>query len=143
MQTNLGDGSAMNAHTHEFVTRPALLRKAVEFHQSWIETTLGISIADVVIFQLDLNLAQVGVEKILACSSLREASRAVRRLHPLVASADTPPGFPPLSNSASSPIGLILPHYLKARKLGPISTWNGMIARSRCDSMELLPLSLR
>jgi hypothetical protein len=80
MQTNLRDGSDINAHKHEFATRPALLRKALEFHQDWIETTLGVGIGEVVIFQVDLNLAQIGVEKILTCSSLREASRAIRRL---------------------------------------------------------------
>jgi hypothetical protein len=96
MQTNLGDRPSTNVRTHEFATRPALLRKALEFHQAWIETTLGVAIADAVIFQIDLNLAQIGVEKILACSSLRESSRAIRRLRPLVDSADIPQGFPPL-----------------------------------------------
>jgi hypothetical protein len=103
MQTNLGDGSSINARTHKFTTRPALLRKALEFHQGWIETTLGVALADVVIFQVDLNLAQIGVEKILACSSLREASRAVRRLRRLVVSADTPQRFPPLVELSKLP----------------------------------------
>jgi hypothetical protein len=96
MQTNLGDGSTIDVRTHEFATRPALLRKALEFHQNWIETILGVAIADVVIFQTDLNLAQIGVEKFLACSNRPDASRAVRRLRPLVVSADIPQGFPPL-----------------------------------------------
>ena len=104
MQTNLRDGASINVRTHEFATRPALLRKALEFHQDWIETTLGVAIADVVIFQIDLNLAQIGVEKILACSSLREASRAVRRLRPLVVSADIPQGFPPLVELSKRPL---------------------------------------
>jgi hypothetical protein len=103
MQTNLGDGSSINARTHEFATRPALLRKALEFHQDWIETTLGVALADVVIFQVDLNLAQIGVEKILACSNRPDASRAVRRLRPLVASADTPNGFPPFVQLSKLP----------------------------------------
>jgi hypothetical protein len=103
MQTNLSDGSSINIRTHEFATRPALLRKALEFHQDWIETTLGVAIADVVIFQIDLNLAQIGVERILACSSRPDASRAVRRLRPLVASADIPQGFPPLVELSKLP----------------------------------------
>jgi hypothetical protein len=57
METIPGDGSSTNVRTHEFATRPALLRKALEFHQVWIETTLGVALADAVIFQVDLNLA--------------------------------------------------------------------------------------
>jgi hypothetical protein len=91
MHTNPEDRSSMNARMHEFATRPALLRRALEFHQVWIEKTLGVALADIVIFQVDLNLAQIGVEKILGCSSRPGAtSRAVRRLRPLIASADTP-----------------------------------------------------
>jgi ATPase family associated with various cellular activities (AAA) len=103
MQTILGDHPSTDVRTHEFATRPALLRKALAFHQDWIETTLGVALADVVIFQIDLNLAQIGVEKIIACSSLHEASRAVRRLRPLVVSADTPRGFPPLVELSKLP----------------------------------------
>jgi hypothetical protein len=73
----------MSTSMHEFATRPTVLRKALEFHQEWIEATLGCALADVVIFQVDLNLAQIGVEKILACSSRPDAtSRVVRRLRP-------------------------------------------------------------
>jgi len=43
MKTNLGDRSSINAGIHEFATRPALLRKALEFHQDWIETALGVA----------------------------------------------------------------------------------------------------
>jgi ATPase family associated with various cellular activities (AAA) len=103
MQTILGDHPSTNVRTHEFATRPALLRKALEFHQAWIETTLGVAFADVVIFQIDHNLAQIGVEKILACSDRPDASRAVRRLRPLVASADIPQGFPPLVELSKLP----------------------------------------
>jgi hypothetical protein len=104
MQTNLGDGSSTDARTHEFAARPALLRKALELHQDWIETTLGVALADMVIFQVDLNLAQIGVKKILACSSRPNAiSSAVTRLRPLVVSADTPQGFSPLVELSKLP----------------------------------------
>jgi hypothetical protein len=46
------DRSSMTPRIHEFATRPALLRRALEFHQDWIETTLGVALADVVIFQV-------------------------------------------------------------------------------------------
>jgi hypothetical protein len=103
MQTILGDRPSINIRTHEFATKPALLRKALEFHQTWLEAALGVAIADVVIFQIDLNLAQIGVEKILACSNRPDASRAVRRLRPLVVSVDTPQGFPPLIELSKLP----------------------------------------
>jgi hypothetical protein len=118
MQTNLDDGSSIDARTHEFATRPALLRKALEFHHDWIETTLGVALADVVIFQVDLNLAQIGVEKILACSSRPDASRAVRRLRPLVASADIPHGFPPLVELSKLPHKVDLAAVLQGMQTG-------------------------
>jgi ATPase family associated with various cellular activities (AAA) len=51
----------------------------------------------VVIFETDLDLAQIGLEKILACSNRPVAtSAALNRLIPLLASAEIPRGFPPL-----------------------------------------------
>jgi hypothetical protein len=84
----------MNARMHEFATWPALLRRAIEFHQNWIETTLGVAPRRCRDFQADLNLGQIGLEKILACSSRPDASsRAVRRLaHSSVRRYS--PGFP-------------------------------------------------
>jgi hypothetical protein len=118
MQTILGDRTSKNANMHEFATRPTVMRKALEFHQEWIETTLGVALADVVIFQVDLNLAQIGVEKILACSKWPEASRAARRLRPLVASADIPQGFPPLVELSSLPHKVDLRAVLRGSQTG-------------------------
>lgn len=95
MQTIPGDRASMKVHVHEFATRAELLRKSLALHQAWIETTLGVALADAVIFQVDLNLAQIGVERIFGCPSKPDASRAIRRLRPLVISADTAQGFPP------------------------------------------------
>jgi hypothetical protein len=119
MQTILGERSSMNASMHEFATRPTVLRKALEFHQEWIEATLGIALADVVMFQVDLNLAQIGVEKILACSSRPDAtSRVVRRLRPLVISANIPPGFPPLVELSKLPHKVNLRAVLEGSETG-------------------------
>jgi hypothetical protein len=119
MQTILGDRSSMKTSMHEFATRPTLVRKALDFHQQWIETNLGVALADVVIFQVDLNLAQIGVEKILACSSRHDpTSRAVRRLRPLVVSADTPQGFPPLVGLSKLPHGVDLRSVLEGSQTG-------------------------
>jgi hypothetical protein len=109
----------MNTSVHEFATRPTVLRKALEFHQQWIEATLGVALADVVIFQVDLNLAQIGVEKIISCSSKPDAtSRAVRRLRPLVLSADIPPGFPPLVQLSKLPSKVDLGAVLEGSRAG-------------------------
>ena len=94
----------MNNCTHEFATKPILLRRALKFHQDWIETILNVALAEVVIFEVDIDLAQIGVEKILACSSRPDAiSRAVARLRPLVASAEIPKGIPPLVELSEQP----------------------------------------
>jgi len=119
MQTNLGDGSNTDVRTHEFATKPTVPRKALELHQEWIEATLGCALADVVIFQVDLNLAQIAVEKILACSSRPDAtSRVVRRLRPLVVSANIPPGFPPLVELSKLPHRVNLRAVLEGSETG-------------------------
>jgi hypothetical protein len=82
---------------HDFVTRPALLRKAIEARQQWIEQQLGVAIGDAVIFEVRVNLAQIAIEKVLRCSISQDlSSREMRRLRPLVVSAEVPLGFPPL-----------------------------------------------
>jgi hypothetical protein len=87
----------MTVHTHEFLPSPVLLRRALNLHQFWIEANLGVALADAVIFEVDIDLAQIGVEKILDCSNRSDAtSRAARSLIPLLDSADIPPGVPPL-----------------------------------------------
>jgi hypothetical protein len=87
----------MKTLLHEFLPSPVLLRKTLESHKSWMEAKLGVALADAVILEVDIDLAQIGVEKILGCSTRADAtSRAARSLIPLLASAETPPGFPPL-----------------------------------------------
>jgi hypothetical protein len=143
MQTILGDRSSMNTRVHEFATRPALLRKLLVLHQDWIETTLGVALADAVIFQVDLNLAQIGVEKILACSSRPDASRTVRRLRPLVASADIPPGFPPLVELSKLPHKVDLAALLEGSQTGGRLNLEWQDFPVACDSSELVLPSSR
>jgi hypothetical protein len=58
---------------------------------------LGVALAEIVIFRVELNLVPIGVEKILAWSNRPAAtSGAVMKVSPLLASAEIPPGFPPL-----------------------------------------------
>jgi hypothetical protein len=135
--------SSMTPRIHEFATRPALLRRALEFHQDWIERTLGVALADVVIFQVDLNLAQIGVEKILACSIRPDATseRSGDCDHWSLPQTYHRP-FRPSWDSAICHIGLIYLQQLNDCKPEAVSTQNGKTVRSRCGSTELLlPLS--
>ena len=74
MQTILEDRPSTNVRTHEFATRPALLRKALEFHQDWIETTLGVVIGSA-IAELERSLI---VERVRA--GMRRAKPEGRRI---------------------------------------------------------------
>lgn len=87
----------MALQQHDFATRPALVRRAIHAHESWIEEQLGVSVTETVIFESNLNLSQIGIEKVLGCSgALARPSRATRRLRPLVQSATIPAGWPPI-----------------------------------------------
>jgi hypothetical protein len=82
---------------NESATKPTLLRRALETHQAWIETTLAAPFSDVVILEVHLDLTQIGAERILACSNRPDESfEAASRLNPLLRSATTPEDFPPL-----------------------------------------------
>jgi hypothetical protein len=86
-----------NNRRHEFATKPLLVRQALEFHRTWLEAKLGVPFSDIVIFETDLDLTEIGTEQILGCSSARQStSRTTRRLRPLLISAEVPADFPPL-----------------------------------------------
>jgi hypothetical protein len=87
----------MKDHIHEFESNWAPLRRMLDSYQNWTEATLGVALAEIVIFRVELNLVPIGVEKILAWSNRPAAtSGAVMKVSPLLASAEIPPGFPPL-----------------------------------------------
>ena len=46
---------------NEFAVRPDLLRRAIAQHRTWIEQQLGVSLSEAVIFESDLDIAQIGV----------------------------------------------------------------------------------
>jgi hypothetical protein len=87
----------MKDHIHEFESNWAPLRRMLDSYQNWTEATLGVALAEIVIFRVELNLVPIGVEKILAWSNRPAVtSGAVMKVSPLLASAEIPPGFPPL-----------------------------------------------
>ncbi len=78
---------------NEFAVRPDFARRAIAQHKKWIEQQLGASLSEVVILESDLNLAQIGVELLLAIPPARcSKSSIARRLRPFVF---TPAAFPP------------------------------------------------
>jgi len=99
---------------NEFSTKPTLLRRALEPHQAWIETTLGAPFSEVLILEVNLDLTQIGAELILACSNRPEESfEAASRLNPLLRSATTPEGFPPLVELSKTSFKLDLLSFLE------------------------------
>lgn len=87
----------MTAQAHELATKSALIRSALVAHQPWIEEHLGVPLADVVIFDGLKNLSQIGLDKVFDIADLKASpSPERRRFRTLVASAHTPPAYPPV-----------------------------------------------
>src|ERR1035438_3794287 len=94
----------MRLQQHDYVTRPALLRRAIDAQHSWIEEKLGVPVSETVIFETTLNLSQIGLEKILGCAQAHtNTPRAIRRLRPLVKTVEIPSGWSPLLRIAKVP----------------------------------------
>jgi hypothetical protein len=86
----------MNLLMNDFVTKSLLIRRELQNHRSWIEARLGVSLCDTVILQVGLDFAQIGIEKILGLSDPQQStSRLIKRLSPLVRSAEIPPDVGP------------------------------------------------
>lgn len=97
-------GKCTTTIVNEFAVRPDLVRRAIAQHQTWIEQQLGASLSDAVILESDLELAQIGVELLLAIPPARRpTSSTARRLRPFVLSATTPPNFPPFCEITKAP----------------------------------------
>lgn len=94
----------MTLQQHDYATHPALLRRAIDAQQNWIEQKLGVRMSDTVIFETKLNLAQIGLEKILGCAQPNSRTpREIRRLRPLVKTAEIPADWSPLLSIARIP----------------------------------------
>ena len=87
----------LNIPVHSYATRPFQLRKDINAHQEWIEAQLGCSLADAVIVETSVDLAQISIERILGQSEDRaDVSPSIRRLRSFVVSVEIPPGVTPL-----------------------------------------------
>jgi hypothetical protein len=96
----------MSVLVHEFATKPALLRRALELHQRWLEEKLRVPFSETVILETDVDLTEIAIERLLSCSGPQQTkSRTLSRLRPLLISAEVPNSFPPLleiNNTTSS-----------------------------------------
>ncbi len=94
----------MGYQLHNFATKSALIRSAVEAWRPWIEAKLGVRIDDAVIIETRRSLAQIGVEAVLGVERSRAgSSKVTRRLSALLAAAEIPPALPPLLGYSKSP----------------------------------------
>jgi len=99
-----GMGRSTTTTVNEFAVRPELVRRAVAQHKTWIEQQLGVSLSNVVILESDLDIAEIGIERLLAIPAAgRPSSTVMKRLRPFVVSATTPPDFPLLCELSKSP----------------------------------------
>jgi len=69
----------MRLQQHDYATRPALLRRAIDAQQGWIEEKLGVPVSETVIFETSLNLSQ---------SVWRKFSAALRDIPELLARSE-------------------------------------------------------
>jgi hypothetical protein len=87
----------MDMLTHEFAARPALIRRAIDQHQAWIEQSLGIPLAEAVILNCDLSLANAAIPQLLGNIDSRGSSEKTTRLFmEAVESVEFPPSNAPL-----------------------------------------------
>jgi AAA+ superfamily predicted ATPase len=110
---------------NEFAVRPDLVRRAVAQHQTWIEQQLGVPLSEVVILETDLDVAQIGVELLLALPPSRCSNSSVmKRLRPFVMSATTPPQFPPFCEiSKASPVTMFAVWGKRPKRLRSTLSW--------------------
>jgi hypothetical protein len=99
----------MDMSTHEFAARPALIRRAIDQHQVWIEERLGTPLPESVILNCDLPLVNAAIPRLLGNVYFPGSHESATRLFmELVVSAEIPPSSAPLLqvDAASRPVDL-------------------------------------
>jgi len=90
-------GAPTDMLTHEFAARPALIRRAIYQHQTWIEERLDVPLAEAVILICDISLVDAAIPQLLGnldfCGSNENATRLFREV---VQSVEVPPSSGPL-----------------------------------------------
>jgi len=94
--TRCTSATTNTSKTIVFDASPALIRRAVESHREWIEHHVG-NLGELAILNTDLNLAQVGIKKILNSNCAAHGSQhLVHRLDELVTHAEIPQACIPI-----------------------------------------------
>jgi len=86
----------MKMSTHEFATRPALIRQALDLHTIWIEKTLGLPIYEAVIVQCDISLINAAIPRLLNINLDDAQDKSVHRFVDLLESVEIPPSCAPM-----------------------------------------------
>jgi hypothetical protein len=86
----------MEMSTHEFATRPALIRRALDLHVSWIEKTVGVPISQAVIVQCDVSLIGAAMPRASRNTPWRYSRKALHQFAELLQSAEIPPSCAPM-----------------------------------------------
>ncbi len=86
----------MIASLIEFSPRPDLLRRTIERRKPWIESTLGVSLADCVLLEVSIDLAQIALERELNLTTPQASTRASKLLRKLVVAVEVPPDELPM-----------------------------------------------
>src|SRR5437868_11052199 len=90
-------GTPMDMLTHEFAAPPALIRRAIDQHQGWIEESLGVLLAEAVILKCDISLVDAAIPQLLGNIDFRGSNENATRLFmEVVESVEIPPSTAPL-----------------------------------------------
>jgi hypothetical protein len=82
--------------THEFATRPALIRRALDLHAPWVEKTLGLPIAEAVIVQCNVSLIDAAIPRLLGIRLGDTHEKPLHKFADLLESVEIPPSCAPL-----------------------------------------------
>jgi hypothetical protein len=87
----------MDMLTHEFAAPPALIRRAIDQHQGWIEGSLGVLLTEAIILKCDISLVDAAIPQLLGNINFRGSNENATRLFmELVQSVEIPPSTAPL-----------------------------------------------
>jgi len=96
----------------EFSSRPDLLRRTIEKRKPWIESKLGVSLAECVLLEVNIDLAQIALEHELNLTTPQASTRASKLLRKLVVGVEVPPDeLPALVMSKGMPQRLSWRHF--------------------------------
>jgi len=106
----------------EFSPRPDLLRRTIERRKPWIESKLGVSLAECVLLEVTIDLAQIALECELNLIAPQASTRASKLLRKLVIAVEVPPDELPMltmSKALPQPLSWMRQHHRKQTEQKP------------------------